>query len=58
MTSKIDQRTRWDLDANARYAQTAEHCGFEYALTQIRFMAGYGAVKFPQSLRLALLKVS
>jgi hypothetical protein len=27
-----------------RYAQTAENVGFEYALTQIRFMAGYGAV--------------
>jgi hypothetical protein len=27
-----------------RYAQKAEKVGFEYALTQIRFMAGYGAV--------------
>ncbi len=25
------------------YAKTAERVGFEYALTQIRFMAGYGA---------------
>ncbi|KAL9050170.1 MAG: hypothetical protein Q9162_006804 [Coniocarpon cinnabarinum] len=54
--SKIPQRTSWDLDANARYAQTAEHQGFEYALTQIRFMAGYGAenqhesVSFSQAL--------
>ncbi|KAL8666771.1 MAG: hypothetical protein Q9202_001309 [Teloschistes flavicans] len=41
--SKIKQRTKWDLDSNAGYAQTAERYGFEYALTQIRFMAGYGA---------------
>ena len=44
MISKIEQRTKWDLDSNAGYAQTAERWGFEYALTQIRFMAGYGAV--------------
>lgn len=41
--SKIPQRTHWDLKANTRYAQTAEKWGFEYALSQIRFMAGYGA---------------
>ncbi|KAF2089881.1 bacterial luciferase-like protein [Saccharata proteae CBS 121410] len=41
--SKIPQRTNWDLKSNKRYAQTAERYGFEYALTQIRFMAGYGA---------------
>lgn len=34
----------WDYASNVRYAQTAENVGFEYALTQIRFMAGYGAV--------------
>ena len=44
--SKIPQRTNWDLDSNAKYARTAEQVGFEYALTQIRFMAGYGAVSF------------
>lgn len=31
-------------ESNVRYAQTAENVGFEYALSQIRFMAGYGAV--------------
>jgi NADPH:quinone reductase-like Zn-dependent oxidoreductase len=41
--SKIPQRTHWDLPANVRYGQTAEKWGFEYALSQIRFMAGYGA---------------
>lgn len=44
MISKIPQRTNWDLDSNIKYARTAEKVGFEYALSQIRFMAGYGAV--------------
>jgi alkanesulfonate monooxygenase len=54
--SKIPQRTSWELDANIKYAQTAEQAGFEYALSQIRFMAGYGAdsqhepVSFSQAL--------
>ncbi|PQE19765.1 methanesulfonate monooxygenase protein [Rutstroemia sp. NJR-2017a WRK4] len=62
--SKIPQRTdasmlkqnSWDYKSNVRYAQTAEEVGFEYALTQIRFMAGYGAenqhesVSFSQAL--------
>ncbi|KAL8934797.1 MAG: hypothetical protein Q9216_005726 [Gyalolechia sp. 2 TL-2023] len=43
VVSKIKQRTKWDLESNARYARTAERYGFEYALTQVRFMAGYGA---------------
>lgn len=54
--SKIPQRTKWDLESNVKYARTAEKCGFEYALSQIRFMAGYGAdhqhesVSFSQAL--------
>ena len=54
--SKIAQRTGWDLKSNQRYARTAEQNGFEYALSQIRFMAGYGAenqhepVSFSQAL--------
>jgi alkanesulfonate monooxygenase len=46
--SKIPQRTNWDLDSNIKYARTAEKVGFEYALSQIRFMAGYGAVSIPE----------
>ncbi|KAG4417958.1 hypothetical protein IFR04_008925 [Cadophora malorum] len=62
--SKIPQRTGWDYDANVRYAQTAENVGFEYALTQIRFMAGYGAenqhesVSFSQALLHATKKLN
>lgn len=44
--SKIEQRTGWSFERNVEYAKTAERVGFEYALTQIRFMAGYGAGKF------------
>lgn len=44
--SKIAQKTQWDLESNIGYARTAERVGFEYALTQIRFMAGYGAVSY------------
>jgi FMNH2-dependent dimethyl sulfone monooxygenase len=41
--SRIPQRTSWDADYNRRLAQIAEEAGFDYALTQIRFTAGYGA---------------
>ena len=55
--SKIEQRTKWDHKSNIRYARTAERSGFEYALSQIRFMAGYGAENQhePVTLSLALL---
>lgn len=36
-----------------RYAQTAEEFGFEYALTQIRFTASYGAVHQHESISLS-----
>ncbi|WP_241586528.1 dimethylsulfone monooxygenase SfnG [Rosenbergiella epipactidis] len=41
--SEIEQRTSWDFDYNRKLAQIAENAGFDYALTQIRFTAGYGA---------------
>ncbi len=43
VVSKVPQRTDWTLDYNVRLAQIAEEVGFEYALTQIRFMGSYGA---------------
>ncbi|WP_410211600.1 dimethylsulfone monooxygenase SfnG [Aquirhabdus sp.] len=43
VVSKIEQRTSWDIDYNIKLAQLAEENGFEYALSQIRFTAGYGA---------------
>lgn len=41
--SNIEQRTSWDIDYNRKLAQLAEKSGFDYALSQIRFTAGYGA---------------
>ena len=41
--SNIEQRTSWDIGYNKRLAQIAEESGFDYALSQIRFTAGYGA---------------
>jgi dimethylsulfone monooxygenase len=41
--SNIEQRTGWDIDYNIKLAQIAEQAGFDYALSQIRFTAGYGA---------------
>src|SRR5437588_5313499 len=41
--SKIEQRTDWSLDYNVKLARLAESHGFEYALSQVRYMASYGA---------------
>ena len=41
--SKIPQRTDWSLDYNIKLARLAENSGFEYALSQVRYMASYGA---------------
>ncbi|MEV6412246.1 dimethylsulfone monooxygenase SfnG [Kribbella sp. NPDC051718] len=43
VTSDIEQRTGWDYEYNKELAQTAERVGFEYALSQVRYMASYGA---------------
>lgn len=43
VVSKIEQRTSWDIGYNIKLAQLAEQNGFDYALSQIRFTAGYGA---------------
>lgn len=55
--SDIEQRTSWDYDYNKRLAQTAEQNGFDYALTQVRYTASYGAAYQHEatSLSLALL---
>jgi FMNH2-dependent dimethyl sulfone monooxygenase len=43
VTSDIEQRTDWNYEYNKKLAQTAEHNGFEYALSQVRYEASYGA---------------
>ncbi|RVA20459.1 LLM class flavin-dependent oxidoreductase, partial [Mesorhizobium sp. M7A.F.Ca.US.001.01.1.1] len=41
--SNIEQRTNHSAEYNRKLAQIAEKAGFDYALSQIRFTAGYGA---------------
>lgn len=43
VVSNIEQRTDWNIDYNRKLGQVAEKSGFDYALSQIRFTAGYGA---------------
>jgi FMNH2-dependent dimethyl sulfone monooxygenase len=43
VVSKIPQRTHWSLEYNVKLAQIAEEVGFDYALSQIRFIGSYGA---------------
>lgn len=43
VVSKIPQRTDWSFEYNKWLAQTAEESGFDYALSQARFFASYGA---------------
>jgi len=63
VVSTIEQRTDWSLEYNQRLALAAEKAGFEYALSQIRFTAGYGAeyqhesVSFSQALLHATTKL-
>jgi FMNH2-dependent dimethyl sulfone monooxygenase len=43
VTSTVEQRTDWSFDYNRELARTAENSGFDYALSQVRYMASYGA---------------
>ena len=43
VVSTIEQRTDHTPDYNIDVAQTAERVGFDYALTQVRYLASYGA---------------
>lgn len=48
--SSVEQRTSWTPEYNRKLAQIAERSGFDYALSQIRFTAGYGADNQHESL--------
>ena len=54
VTSDIEQRTDWNYEYNRRLAQTAENNGFDYALSQVRYMAGYGAAYQHESTSISL----
>ncbi len=43
VTSTIDQSTDWGFEYNKELAVRAERAGFDYALSQVRYMASYGA---------------
>lgn len=43
VVSTIEQRTDWGYDYNVDLARLAERNGFDFALTQVRYMASYGA---------------
>jgi hypothetical protein len=45
VTNDIEQRTGWDFEYNKKLAQTAENNGFDYALSQVRYTASYGATE-------------
>lgn len=54
VVSTIEQRTDWSLDYNVRLAQTAERVGFEYALSQVRYLSSYGAAQQHESTSISL----
>ncbi|MET8757859.1 dimethylsulfone monooxygenase SfnG [Lentzea sp. NPDC004782] len=43
VVSGIEQRTDWSYEYNRDLAVLAENNGFEYALSQVRYLASYGA---------------
>jgi FMNH2-dependent dimethyl sulfone monooxygenase len=43
VVSSIEQRTDWRFDYNRKLAVLAEQNGFDYALSQVRYTASYGA---------------
>ncbi len=43
VVSKIPQRTDWGYEYNKKLAVIAENSGFDYALSQVRYIASYGA---------------
>ncbi|MGO2111115.1 MAG: dimethylsulfone monooxygenase SfnG [Pseudoclavibacter sp.] len=45
VVSKVEQRTSWQLEDNVRLAKTAEQVGFDYALSQVRFLSSYSAAE-------------
>jgi FMNH2-dependent dimethyl sulfone monooxygenase len=54
VVSKIEQRTDWGYDYNKRLAQLAEVNGFDYALSQVRYIASYGAAYQHESTSISL----
>lgn len=54
VVSKVEQRTDWSYDYNVELARLAENNGFSYALTQVRYLASYGAANQHESTSFSL----
>ncbi|MDZ8172697.1 dimethylsulfone monooxygenase SfnG [Microbacterium xanthum] len=54
VVSNIEQRTSWRYEDNVRLARTAESVGFEYALSQVRYLSSYGAAQQHESTSISL----
>ena len=54
VVSTIPQRTSHSLDYNVETARAAEANGFDYALTQVRYLASYGADEQHESVSFSL----
>ncbi|MDN6478620.1 MAG: dimethyl sulfone monooxygenase SfnG [Corynebacterium variabile] len=54
VVSDIEQTTDWGIDYNRRLAQTAEQVGFDYALSQVRYLGSYGAESQHESVSFSL----
>lgn len=54
VVSTIEQRTDWSYDYNRRLAVAAENNGFDYALTQVRYIASYEAAYQQESTSFSL----
>ena len=54
VTSDIEQRTDWSYEYNRDLAVLAENNGFDYALSQVRYMASYGAAYQQESTSFSL----
>lgn len=54
VVSDIEQTTDWGIDYNRRLARTAEQVGFDYALTQVRYLGSYGAESQHESVSFSL----
>ncbi|MFC6152749.1 dimethylsulfone monooxygenase SfnG [Nocardioides yefusunii] len=54
VVSNVEQRTDWSYEYNLDLARAAEAAGFEYALTQVRYLASYGAANQHESTSFSL----
>jgi len=54
VVSDIEQTTDWGIDYNRRLARTAEEVGFDYALSQVRYLGSYGAESQHESVSFSL----